>query len=129
MLTRLHPRTITRLLAALIGLLAVGTVAGADRASLPVAAIVAVALALVAAGLLLRWPFARVSALVAVALVAAVFLLATAYNVFMVVALFPPSAMQVAVSALTLLVGGVGALVARWLQGSQAKAWFAGRAE
>jgi hypothetical protein len=110
-------------ISAVLFLFAMGSVFDTDAESIVSAVAISVVLLLVAAGMALRWPYARIVACILLSITAALSLLSIAFNVL---SLFvPPTGLvQVLALMLSLAIGIVSAVSARWLEGAQAKAYF-----
>lgn len=123
-LTSLQPRTKTYMVA---GLLVAFAASGfLETTSTPFALVSAVsgALVLIATSLVFRWPFARIAALVPLALTAALSLFVVAYNTIMLFVFAPPTLEQSGGFVLSVVIGLATVLSARWLESVQAKAYF-----
>lgn len=120
------PQSRLRRVAAVMTLVALGLLAGAASEG-DVAILAGGALGLVIAiGLLQRWRFARVAALLPLALLAALNALALLYNAIMLVVQFPPSLFQLGAVLATAAMLALFGASARWLEGAEAKALLSG---
>ncbi|WP_395680588.1 hypothetical protein [Dokdonella sp.] len=120
----LQPRTKANVIAGILVSFAASGFFDANGESFAVVASVAGALVAIAASLVFRWPFARIAALVPMALTSVLAVLAVAYNAIMLFAYRPPTPGQVAALVVSVIIGMAAALSARWLDGAQAKAYF-----
>ena len=120
----LQPRTKANVVAGILAAFAVSGFFDANGEPLAVIATVSGALVAIAASLFFRWPFARIAALVPMALTAVLAVLAVTYDAIMLFVYRPPTPGQIGAFLLSVVIGIVTALSAWWLDSAQAKAYF-----
>ena len=122
--TALRPHTKAYLVAGLLIAFAVSDLFYADSEHFAFSAIFSSALVIIAISMVFRFPYARIAALVPLALTAAISLIAIAYNAIMLFIAPPPTNAQVVGFVLSVAIGITTALSAHWLESAQAKAYF-----
>ena len=120
----LQPRTKANVVAGILVAFAAAGFFDANGEPFAVIASVAGALVAIAASLVFRWPFARIAALVPMALTAVLAVLTVAYNVIMLFVYRPPTPGQIGALVLSVVIAIAATLSALWLDGAQAKAYF-----
>jgi membrane associated rhomboid family serine protease len=120
----LQPRTKANVVAGMLAAFAVSGFFDANGEPLAVIATVSGALVAIAASLFFRWPFARIAALVPMALTAVLAILTVTYNAIMLFVYRPPTSGQIGALILSVVIGIATTLSVRWLDSAQAKAYF-----